>query len=67
MHFSTRLKGDLITRSPFLMSHSPGSNWRPARYECAALPTELKWLGAAKIVKIAKTDYRVFKFLLASC
>ncbi len=26
------------------MSHSRGSNPRPAHYECAALPTELKWL-----------------------
>ena len=24
-------------------SHLPGSNRRPARYECAALPTELRW------------------------
>ena len=29
--------------SGLFLSHSPGSNWRPARYECAALPTELKW------------------------
>ncbi len=24
-------------------SHLPGSNWRPTRYECVALPTELRW------------------------
>jgi hypothetical protein len=24
-------------------SHPPGSNWRPADYESAALPTELGW------------------------
>ena len=42
----------LLTLSHPIMSHSPGSNWRPARYECAALPTELKWLyWTAKIVK----------------
>ncbi len=26
-----------------MWSHLPGSNRRPARYECAALPTELRW------------------------
>ena len=41
-------RGGCIYR-PRWMSHSPGSNWRPARYECAALPTELKWLGSANI------------------
>lgn len=25
------------------MSHLPGLNRWPARYECAALPTELRW------------------------
>ena len=29
--------------SDFFLSHSRGSNPRPAHYECAALPTELKW------------------------
>ena len=28
----------------FIMSHLADSDCRPARYECAALPTELKWL-----------------------
>lgn len=27
----------------YYLSHLPGSNRRPARYECAALPTELRW------------------------
>jgi hypothetical protein len=27
----------------FNWSHPPGSNWRPADYESAALPTELGW------------------------
>ena len=25
------------------ISQRPGSNWLPAHYECAALPTELRW------------------------
>ena len=28
----------------FFLSHLADLNCRPARYECAALPTELKWL-----------------------
>ncbi len=31
------------TDRPTKLSHLPGLNWRPARYECAALPTELRW------------------------
>ena len=27
----------------FVLSHLGGSNSGPARYECAALPTELRW------------------------
>ena len=27
----------------FVESHLPESNWRPALYEGAALPTELRW------------------------
>ena len=50
----------------FPMSHSPGSNWRPARYECAALPTELKWpdrlwgIGTANIRLFSKTNQTLF-------
>lgn len=29
------------------MSQLPESNWRPAHYEGAALPTELSWLTYA--------------------
>ena len=36
---------------PFAVwSHLSGLNWRPARYECAALPTELKWLWDCKYI-----------------
>ena len=27
----------------YLLSHPPDLNWRPTRYECVALPTELGW------------------------
>lgn len=29
-----------------IRSHLPDLNWRPTRYECVALPTELKWPAA---------------------
>ena len=31
-------------------SHLPGSNRRPTRYECVALPTELRWHTNDKII-----------------
>ena len=44
--------------NPYFLSHSGGSNSRPARYECAALPTELKWLGPISMNRDCK--YRKF-------
>ena len=34
----------LRTIQMMILSHSWDSNPRPTRYECVALPTELKWL-----------------------
>lgn len=53
----------LLTLSHPFMSHSPGSNWRPARYECAALPTELKWRTDCKYTKKLRYQEYVPEFL----
>ena len=42
-------------------SHPPGSNWRPADYESAALPTELGWLSVQIITKLWSERRRGFR------
>ena len=46
-------------------SHWPGSNWPPARYECAALPDELQWLvDHLKTMLIVEIIYKLVNIII---
>ncbi len=55
---------------PSLLSHLGVSNSRPTRYECVALPAELRWpISAAKVYQTAifsKYSYMQVSFKIAT-